>query len=105
MAAPPLEWSLPPETKTIRYNRDAFGYGGTYLYVFRDVEGSLLYVGITGNPVERWRRHAQRKPWWHEVARIEFDLVPKESVALERERDLIRSAAPKYNVRSAVPRG
>lgn len=100
-----LSGVLRPETRTERYDR-TLGYGGgTFIYQLRDDADRLLYVGITGNPVERWRRHAQRKPWWPDVATIEYDIVPKESIALERERELIRRDRPLYNIRSAVARG
>lgn len=103
--SPILSWPVPVETKTRRWNREELSYRGTYVYLMQDADGRVLYVGVTGNPVERWRRHAQRKPWWSQVARIEFETLLRNSDALALERELIRALAPLHNVRSAVARG
>jgi predicted GIY-YIG superfamily endonuclease len=67
-----------------------------------DRDGTLLYVGITNNPIERWRSHAQRKDWWCAVDRIEVADYPNLRTALAAEVTAIRTEAPLYNVRSAV---
>lgn len=36
------------------------------LYRFYGATGQLLYVGITMNPVQRFRSHRGTKDWWCE---------------------------------------
>ena len=67
-----------------------------------DRDDTLLYVGITSNPIERWRSHAQRKDWWCAVDRIAVEDHPNERSALAAEVMAIRTESPLYNVRSAV---
>lgn len=68
------------------------------LYRFYDAGGDLLYVGITNNPSRRWGRHAEDKPWWIEVDRIEIERHPDRPSVLIAERDAIKAELPRYNV-------
>lgn len=93
-----------PESAQWRWRREdlALPFGCTALYRMWDAAGTLLYVGITGNPIERWRKHAQKKPWWRRVHQITCELFPKEHLALDAERAAIRAERPEFNIRSAV---
>jgi hypothetical protein len=76
-------------------------YGGgelTGVYRLFACDGSLLYVGITNNPLRRWTQHATSKDWWPEVDHIA--LVPFGSARDARimERQIIRHENPVYNV-------
>lgn len=88
----------------MRWRREdlALPLGFTALYRTWDAAGALLYVGITGNPIERWRKHAQKTPWWSCVDLITCELYPKEYLALDAERAAIRAERPAFNIRSAV---
>jgi hypothetical protein len=68
------------------------------LYRFFDAGGDLLYVGITNDPGRRWGRHANDKPWWHEVDRIEIERYPDRTSVLAAERKAIHDEHPRYNV-------
>jgi len=68
------------------------------LYRFFDVEGELLYVGITMNPSSRWKAHGRDKAWWTEVAHIAIEVHPDREAVLEAEQEAIAAEAPKYNV-------
>lgn len=46
----------------------------TTLYRFYDAESALLYVGIATNPGRRFKQHADRQPWWPDVADIKVEL-------------------------------
>lgn len=72
------------------------------LYRFFDAGGDLLYVGITNDPGRRWGRHANDKPWWHEVDRIELERYPSREDVLAAERKAIREEGPRYNLMHAV---
>jgi predicted GIY-YIG superfamily endonuclease len=93
-----------PETREARWVRSELRgpVGSVQLYRMFDRTGNLLYVGITNNPIERWRTHAQRKEWWHSVIRIEVEDYPSQRTALAAEVVAIRTESPLHNVRSAV---
>ena len=42
------------------------------LYRFYANDGTLLYIGITISPPQRFKQHSRDKAWWNEVARIEL---------------------------------
>lgn len=93
-----------PETPTYRWNRDDFylGYRKTAVYRLFAEDGTLLYVGITGNPVERMRRHAQKRPWWSAVDWIEFEVYETPRSARDAELVAIHTEAPVHNVMGVV---
>lgn len=69
------------------------------VYLYRDADGSPLYVGCTCNWPKRDRDHRRAAPWRDDVATVEvvangmarFD-------ALDLERDLIQQLRPVHNV-------
>src|SRR5262249_14686048 len=73
---------------------------GTSVYVLKDTEGNVLYVG-EGDVWERLPEHikdVKKTPWFGEISRLEVRataLTKKESLALEE--DLIDQLKPKYN--------
>jgi predicted GIY-YIG superfamily endonuclease len=97
--------SVKPElllTPRLRLEDLGIPAGVTLLYRLWDRWGRLLYVGISGNPIERWRTHAQKKRWWCAVDLITWEAHTKEHLALAAERTAIRSERPAHNRRSAV---
>lgn len=70
----------------------------TALYRLFDSSGTLLYVGVSVSPEQRWLHHAEHKSWWPKVTRIEFAWHPTRAEALRREADAIRTEKPRYNV-------
>jgi predicted GIY-YIG superfamily endonuclease len=75
----------------------------TALYRFYDAAGRLLYVGVTGDPADRWARHAAEKPWWPDVARHAVQWLPSREAALSAEAAAITVEAPLHNV-AGTPR-
>lgn len=75
----------------------------TALYRFYDAADRLLYVGITGDPADRWARHAAEKPWWPDVARHSVEWLPSREVALAAEAAAIVAEGPLHNV-AGTPR-
>ncbi|MGH3584847.1 MAG: GIY-YIG nuclease family protein [Pseudonocardia sp.] len=72
----------------------------TALYRFYDTDQHLLYVGITGQPRERWVKHRRSAPWWLAAAYVAVEIHPTEWQALNSERAAIRSERPQFNKRS-----
>ena len=68
------------------------------LYRFYDAGGTLLYVGVTLNPVSRWKQHSKDKPWWADVADIKVERHDDRRAVLAAERDAIIRERPRYNV-------
>jgi predicted GIY-YIG superfamily endonuclease len=69
----------------------------TWVYYFFDVQGNLLYVGITNDTRRRWEQHAEDKSWWHLVARKERVLYSSREEAERVEEHQIRTQRPMYN--------
>lgn len=70
----------------------------TALYRFFSDSAVLLYVGISCSPERRWVNHAETKPWWPEVSRIDFAWHASRAEALWREVEAIRTERPLHNV-------
>jgi len=76
------------------------------VYLMRDAEDNVLYVGKAKNLQQRLRNYRianpDRMPRRHlrmlrEVTRIEFQFCSGESAALKRESKLLRSLKPRFN--------
>lgn len=68
------------------------------LYRFFGHDDSLLYIGITMSPSQRWAKHADGKPWWTDVGRIIVEQHPNREAVLAAERAAIVAERPRYNV-------
>lgn len=68
------------------------------LYRFYDIDGRLLYIGISLNPGSRWKQHRDDKPWWHDVAQVTVERLPSRQVALAAEQAAIVAERPRYNI-------
>ena len=68
------------------------------LYRFYDATGTLLYIGITADPGNRWRSHAQDKPWWQQVTNITVETHPTRTAVLDAERAAIIAEKPTHNI-------
>jgi hypothetical protein len=83
------------------------------VYVMRDANGVVVYVGKAKNLRQRLRSYrvanTERVPRRHlrlmrEVTRIDFDLCRNESAALAREAKLLLELRPKFNRAGVWPR-
>jgi len=72
--------------------------GGASVYRYYDKLGILIYVGITSQRSTRQQQHNADKAWWPHVAKQEVDHFTSRSAALERERSLIQTFLPPFNV-------
>lgn len=79
--------------------------GRHYVYLASDSRGRLLYIGVTTDVFRRMGNHADRAPWYPNLAHLEVEEHASRDEALRREAHLIRRFAPKHNTlhtRSAV---
>lgn len=77
--------------------------GRTAVYRFYDNDNTLIYVGITNNPVKRWDLHAYEKPWWSDVTLREIEWFSTREEAEVAEAQIISSRRPKWNVDGGEP--
>lgn len=73
----------------------------TTLYRFYDAKGTLLYVGIAGNPGRRFDQHAKGpggKPWWSQVVGSTMEHFPDRATAAAAEVRAIVAESPVHNV-------
>lgn len=71
--------------------------GHQLLYRFRDASAELLYVGVTWNPKERWKRHRKTKDWWFDVALADVECHASEALAHAAEYLAITTEFPRFN--------
>jgi len=72
----------------------------TALYRFFDADKRLLYIGVTGQPRERWPAHRRKAKWWPLAAYVAVEIHPTEWQALNAERAAIQTENPQFNKRS-----
>jgi predicted GIY-YIG superfamily endonuclease len=67
------------------------------LYRAYGADDTLLYVGITTNPAQRWKEHFCEKPWWREVSRKTVEWYDSRELAGRAEAVVVRDEKPAYN--------
>lgn len=80
------------------------GGGRHMVYILHDHEGRLLYVGITDRGPVRLAEHYRHKPWFSEVARVEFERYDSRAESESREKYLIQRRAPLHNIQHNMGR-
>jgi hypothetical protein len=70
----------------------------TAIYRFFDVDGRLLYVGITGDVPARWGWHQRHSVWWPEHVRSEVSWCADRAEADVLETAAIRTENPVHNI-------
>ena len=74
------------------------------LYRFFAADDTLLYVGITSSPPQRFKAHKREKEWWSDIARIELEHLESRKALERAEREAIEREKPKHNIVFASPR-
>ncbi len=69
----------------------------TALYRHWDIDGNLLYVGISLSAVHRLSQHKRASHWHDDIANMTIEWFDTRRAALEAERDAIRMERPRYN--------
>ena len=71
----------------------------THLYRAYDHVGTLLYVGISLNTLNRVSQHrTDASPWFPNMARLEMQAFASREEAEAAERAAIRSEKPRHNI-------
>lgn len=73
------------------------------VYIARDADGGVLYVGSSGDIDKRLREHSTQSAWWPEATNIERIEVANRALAYHRERELIAELHPPRNQMSTKP--
>lgn len=73
------------------------------LYRFFDAEGTLLYIGITGNPRARWSQHSKTKEGWRRVDTIRVQHLDSREELEAAEKAAIKAERPLWNVAHNEP--
>lgn len=66
------------------------------VYVHLAADGTVLYVGISLDAIQRTAAH-RNGGWWEQVASIRIERLPDRAAALAREAELIAELKPIYN--------
>ena len=68
----------------------------TALYRHFDIDGRLLYVGVSKNAVQRLSQHTS-SPWMQKIRTVTVEMCQSREHALEAEALAIRIEKPAYN--------
>ena len=71
----------------------------TTVYQCFDADNCLLYVGIAQSWPSRFLAHKQGSAWFSSVARLELEHYESREEARRREKELVQTTAPAYNIR------
>lgn len=69
----------------------------TDVYVIRAQDGTVLYVGFSGNLRQRLAHHRATKDWWSPANTVEVETLPDRKAARDREAVLIDELKPLHN--------
>lgn len=76
---------------------DALNLSPTAMYRHYDIDGDLLYIGISVDLKSRDALHLVQSPWRKYSVRTEIVWFENRNIALEAERDAIRLEGPIFN--------
>lgn len=68
----------------------------TAVYRLRDEAGTLIYVGVSVHPPDRYDEHAHQD-WWEHVYSVEEEWFPTRAEAMAVELQVIRTEQPRCN--------
>lgn len=91
--------NVPPRLRTSYVWKDGRPDQAVHLlYLHLDANGTVLYVGLTGDMPKRHTAHRRESAWWPQVARvIEVGPYPYE-LGHDVERFVIEQLDPPHNV-------
>lgn len=77
--------------------------GRTAVYTLYDRNDTLIYVGISNLPQQRWKEHAAKQPWWPEVVTREIEWFDTRAEAERQEVRCIAARHPRHNHAPGMP--
>lgn len=87
-----------PEPTTLPDSQSGPSVSQGSLYRYYDVDGTLLYIGVTKRGRIRNFEHSSDKEWWPFVARQDVEHFATYDEALASERSLIFDLRPPFNI-------
>jgi predicted GIY-YIG superfamily endonuclease len=69
----------------------------TGLYRHFDTDGTLLYVGISNDPDQRYETHRTQAHWFKQINRVEVEWFATRKAAQKAELAAIKSERPLHN--------
>jgi hypothetical protein len=69
----------------------------TSVYRYFDLEGRIIYVGVTSRGPQRQAQHAVTAEWWPHVSAQDVEHLSTREAALKREKWLIERHRPPFN--------
>jgi excinuclease UvrABC nuclease subunit len=69
----------------------------SYVYVAYDLQGRVVYVGLSDNVLGRLGEHSRYKGWWRGVAKVEFWEFDNRAEAARYEQAMIATHQPPGN--------
>lgn len=109
--SPVTTWRFRRNTAPLRVG-NVLPEQGQWLYVIRNSQQRIIYIGISVNAPTRWTQHQAEKPWFVQAATFERIWCPTRSAVEAAEAHLIALVRPPYNTthnpdkaRSGMPGG
>jgi predicted DNA-binding transcriptional regulator AlpA len=68
-----------------------------HLYRHFDIDGRLLYVGISLHAIGRLRSHRDKSEWFDKIAEVKIEVFGSRDEALQAERIAVSNEKPAYN--------
>lgn len=91
--------AIPTVTFTLTDLPDALP---TAVYVARQADGQVIYIGVTHALKERLAKHRRSSAWWGKASTVTVELWPGRIEAMGRERRLIRYFDPLHNNKERI---
>lgn len=73
----------------------------TQLYRYFDIDGNLLYIGISVNFMVRASQHKSSSRWFDRISYVNVTHFPNRELAISAERVAISNEMPLYNKQRA----
>ena len=70
----------------------------TTLYRHFNVDGVLLYVGVSLSAIHRLSQHADHSKWYNEISKVEMEHFCDRPSAMVAERKAVISEGPLHNI-------
>lgn len=70
----------------------------TALYRHYDINGNLLYIGISLSAINRLSQHKNTSEWFNSIAKVDIEWFNDRESAILAEMEAVRLENPKFNI-------